>query len=142
MIVLDVNLLLYAYDSNSAHHAKAREWVDVIFSNGDLIGLPWQTIGAFLRIGTNRRLPGHRYTVPEATAMVETWLAQPNIRCIAPGERYWPILRTMIIEGQASGPLVTDAQLAALTIECGGILQTTDRDFARFPGLRWKNPLI
>lgn len=142
MIVLDVNLLLYAYDSNSAHHAKAREWVDVIFSNGDLIGLPWQTIGAFLRIGTNRRLPGYRYTVPEATAMVETWLAQPNIRCIAPGERYWPILRTMIIEGQASGPLVTDAQLAALTIECGGILQTTDRDFARFPGLRWKNPLI
>jgi hypothetical protein len=60
---------------------------------------------------------------------------------IAPGEDRWPLFRQMIVEGQASGPLITDAQLAALTIEYGGVLHTTDRDFARFPGLRWKNPL-
>ncbi len=60
---------------------------------------------------------------------------------LAPGEKHWPLLRQVVTEGQARGPLVTDAQLAAMTIECGGVLHTTDRDFGRFPGLRWTNPL-
>jgi hypothetical protein len=68
-------------------------------------------------------------------------LEQPNVRVLTPGDDHWLLLRRMIVEGQASGPLVSDAQLAALTIEYGGVLHTTDRDFARFPGLRWKNPL-
>ena len=141
MIILDANILLYAYDSASMLHSKARSWVEDVFSGTTPIGLPWQTINAFLRIMTNSRLPGERFSIREAARIAELWLEQPNVRPLAPSEDHWPLFRQMIIEGQASGPLVTDAQLAALAIEYGGVLYTTDRDFARFPGLRWKNPL-
>ena len=141
MIVLDANILLYAYDSASSHHSKARAWVERVFSAAAPIGLPWQTVTAFLRIMTNPRLPGERFSTQEAVQVVDRWLEQPNIRLLAPGDDHWPLFRQMIVEGQASGPLITDAHLAALTIEYGGVLHTTDRDFARFPGLRWTNPL-
>lgn len=141
MITLDANILLYAYDSASPLHSKARAWIEDVFSGTEPIGLPWQTASAFLRIMTNSRLPGERFSVGEAVAIVERWIEQPNIRLLAPGDDHWPLFRQMIVEGQAPGPLITDAQLAALTIEYGGVLHTTDRDFARFPGLRWKNPL-
>ncbi|PYX73846.1 MAG: PIN domain nuclease [Acidobacteria bacterium] len=141
MIVLDANILLYAYDSASSHHSKARAWVERVFSAAAPIGLPWQTVTAFLRIMTNPRLPGERFSTQEAVQVVDRWLEQPNVRLLAPGDDHWPLFRQMIVEGQASGPLITDAHLAALTIEYGGVLHTTDRDFARFPGLRWTNPL-
>ena len=141
MIVLDANILLYAYDSASSHHKKARAWVEEVFSQAAPIGLPWQTVGAFLRIITSSRLPGERFGLEEAVQLVDRWLEQPNTRLLAPGDDHWSRLRGMIVEGQASGALVSDAQLAALTIEYGGVLYTTDRDFARFPGLRWTNPL-
>jgi len=141
VIVLDANILLYAYDSASSHHSKARAWVERVFSAAAPIGLPWQTVTAFLRIMTNPRLPGERFSTQEAVQVVDRWLEQPNIRLLAAGDDHWPLFRQMIVEGQASGPLITDAHLAALTIEYGGVLHTTDRDFARFPGLRWTNPL-
>jgi len=141
VIVLDANLLLYAYAPDSSHHKAARQWVEQAFSGTEIIGIPWQTAGAFLRIITNSRLPGQRVTLDRAVEVVDLWMEQPNVRMLTPGERYWPILRQMISDGQARGPLLTDAQLAALTIENGGVLHTTDRDFARFPGLRWTNPL-
>lgn len=141
MIILDANILLYAYDSASSHHAKARAWIERAFSAAAPIGLPWQTIGAFLRIMTNPRLPGERFSLLEAVELVDRWLEQPNVRLLAPGDDHWPLFRQMVVEGQAPGALITDAQLAALTIEYGGVLHTTDRDFARFPELRWKNPL-
>jgi len=139
--VLDANILLYAYDADSEKHAKARAWVEQVFSDGTPVGLPWQTVAAFLRVVTNTRLPGKRLTAAEAAEIVDQWLDQPNVRPLSPGDQHWTLFRQMLVEGQARGPLVTDAQLAALTIEYGGILQTTDRDFARFPGLRWHNPL-
>lgn len=142
MIVLDANILLYAYDSSAGMHRAACAWVEDVFTNGEMVGLPWQTIGAFLRISTNRGLPGARLSVEEATDVVDQWLEQPHVRVLAPGESHWGLLRQMIRDGQAAGPLATDARLAAITIEYGGVLHTTDRDFARFPGLRWKNPLI
>ena len=141
MIVLDANLLLYAYDSGSSHHKVARKWVEQAFSGSEIVGIPWQTVGAFLRIITNSKLPGRRVTLDRAVEVVDLWMEQPNVRMLTPGERHWLILRQMASEGQARGPLLTDAQLAALTIEHGGVLHTTDRDFARFPGLRWTNPL-
>ncbi|HVO80917.1 MAG TPA: type II toxin-antitoxin system VapC family toxin [Terriglobales bacterium] len=141
MIVLDANLLLYAYDSLSSQHARARAWVEQVFSGSEPVGLPWPTVAAFLRIMTHPRLPGERLTLNEAVAVVDRWLEQPNVRLLAPGEDHWRLFRQMIVEGQAPGALVSDAHLAALTIEYGGVLNTTDRDFARFPGLRWKNPL-
>lgn len=141
MIVLDANILLYAYDSASSEHTKAREWVERTFSDATPVGLPWQTVAAFLRIMTNPKLPGERFTPQEAVHLVDTWLNQPNVRLLAPGEDHWPLFRQMIVDGQAHGPLISDAQLAALAIEYGGVLHTTDRDFARFPGLRWVSPL-
>lgn len=141
MIVVDANLLLYAYDPGSPHHKTARKWVEGVFSGGEILGIPWQTVGAFLRITTNSKLPGQRVTLDRAIEVVDMWLEQPNVRFLTPGERHWDLLRQMVTEGQARGPLVSDAQLAAITIEYGGVLHTTDRDFARFPGLRWVNPL-
>lgn len=141
MIILDANILLYAYDSSSSLHRPARSWVEAAFSSEEIIGLPWQTVSAFLRVVTNPGLRGDRFTIEEAIAVVDQWLAQPNVRLLAPGERHWSLLKPTLVDGQARGPLVTDAQLAALTLEYGGVLHTTDRDFARFPHLRWKNPL-
>lgn len=141
MIVLDANLLLYAYDSSSSEHAKAQAWIEDVLSGSDAVGLPWQTVKAFLRITTNSRLPGERLSIKEAVQIVDLWLEQPNVRLLAPGDDHWVLLRRTMLEGQASGALISDAELAALTIEFGGVLHTTDRDFARFPGLRWTNPL-
>jgi hypothetical protein len=142
MIILDANILLYAHDATAPQNAPAREWVERVFAGAEPVGLPWQTIAAFLRVATNPRLPGERYTVEEAAVLVDRWLEQPRVRLLAPGENHWSLLRQMMAEGQVRGPLITDAQLAALTIEHGGVLHTTDRDFARFPGLRWTNPLV
>lgn len=141
MIVVDASLLIYSYDTDSVYHEKSRAWVEHVFSDVEPVGLPWQTVSAFLRIITNRRLPGSRLTVEQAVQIVEEWLEQPNVRIIVAGDEHWSLLKRMIVEGRASGPLVSDAELVALTIEYGGVLYTADRDFARFPGLRWKNPL-
>ena len=141
MIVVDANLLIYSYDTDSTHHRKSRAWVEEIFSDIELVGLPWQTVSAFLRVVTNRRLPGSRLTVEQAIEIVEAWLEQPNVRIIVASDDHWSVLKRMIVEGQAAGPLISDAELVALTVEYGGVLHTADRDFARVPWLRWKNPL-
>jgi uncharacterized protein len=141
MIVLDANILLYAYDETAELWLAARDWLSEIFSAEDHVGLPWQTIYAFLRISTNPALRGARFSMKEATDVVDSWLQEPNIAVISPGNRHWALLEKLLIAGQVRGPRVTDAQLAAITIEYGGVLYTTDRDFARFPGLRWINPL-
>lgn len=141
MIVIDVNLLLYAYSAPSPKQEAARAWLETTLSADEPVGLPWPVISAFLRITSNTKLPHLRRPVEEATRTVDEWLRQGNVRELVPGDGHWPLFRRMILEGQATGDLVSDAQIAALTIEYGGVLYTTDRDFARFPGLRWKNPL-
>jgi uncharacterized protein len=135
VIVLDANILLYAYDSSSTQHKKARRWFEELLSTGGPVGLPWQTAAAFLRIVTNSKLTGERLTLEEAWRIVDRWIEHPNIRLLSPGENHWSHFRQMTLEGQARGPLISNAQLAALTNEYGGVLHTTDRDFARFPGL-------
>jgi hypothetical protein len=142
MIVVDINLLLYAYDGRAAMHDQARLWWQSVISGPELIGLPWQTIHGFLRISTDTRISGNQVTMESSLALVEQWMNLPHVRILTPGERHWSILRRMLLEGQARGPMTTDAQLAAMTIEYGGILYTNDRDFARFPGLQWINPLL
>ncbi len=142
MIVPDANLLLYAYDTNSDLQPSAGRWLRHILSGPDTVGLSWLSIGAFLRIATNSRLGLSQLTMPLAIDIVEEWLARRAVRLIVPGEGHWAILKEMLIAGRVQGPVTTDAQIAALTIEYGGVLHTTDRDFARFPGLRWVNPLL
>lgn len=141
MIVLDANILLYAYHSESEWHTKARKWLEQILSGDSPVGLPWQTIAAFVRISTNPRIPGSCFTTAEAIEVVDEWLGRTNVRLLVPGDQHWSYFRAALVEGQASGVLASDAELAALTIEHGGVLHTTDRDFSRFPGLRWKNPI-
>jgi toxin-antitoxin system PIN domain toxin len=139
--VIDANLLIYSYNSGSDYHRQAALWLENALSSDDVVGFTWQAISAFLRVMTNPKLPVRRFSLVQAAQIVDLWLEHPNIQVLTPGERYWPLFRRMVVEGRAAGPLVSDAQIAALTIEYGGVLYTADRDFARFPGLRWKNPL-
>lgn len=142
MIVPDANLLLYAYDSNSDQQPSAGRWLQQILSGPDTVGLSWISIGAFLRIATNSRLGRGQLPMTSAIDIVDGWLAMRAVRLIVPGESHWAILKEMLIAGRVQGPVTTDAQLAAMTLEHGAILHTADRDFARFPGLRWVNPLV
>ena len=141
MIVLDANILIYSYNNGSAYHVQARAWLETTFSGVEMVGLPWQAVSAFLRVMTNPRLPAERFSLAQAAQIVDLWLGHPNVQILTPSERYWPVFRRMVVEGKAAGPLISDAEIAALTIEYGGVLHTADRDFARFPGLRWENPL-
>jgi hypothetical protein len=142
LIVLDANLLLDAYDTKSPHHSAASAWLGGVFSGPELIGLPWQVVWAFLRLSTSPRIFTNSLSMEQAVNIVQQWMELKQIRLLAPGEHHWDLLRQVLIDGQARGPLTTDAELAALTIEYGGVLYSTDRDFARFPGLRWVNPLL
>lgn len=141
MIVIDVNLLLYAHMRSSSFYPSARIWFEKTLSSDQEVGIPLQSAMAFLRITTNQNVPLGRLDIVSALRIVDAWLAQPNVRLLFAGDGHWPVFRRMLLEGRAAGVLGTDAHLAAVTIECGGTLYTTDSDFARFPGLRWKNPL-
>ena len=141
MIVIDVNLLLYSHRRSSPYYRTARAWFERTLSSGEEVGIPLLCAMAFLRIATNKRIPVGRLEMPFALGIVEGWLEQPNVRLLYAGEDHWPLFRRLLLDGNASGDLGTDAHLAALTIEWAGTLYTTDSDFARFPGLRWRNPL-
>ena len=142
MILLDVNILLYAYNAEAEQHEKSRAWFETVLSGPDFVRFAWLTLWAFLRIATSPRVFYRPLSAPEAEAAISSWLAQPVAGTLEPGERHWDILRGLVRDAQATGPLVMDAALAALALEHGATLCTTDRDFARFPGLRWTNPLV
>jgi len=141
VILIDANLLLYAYDDRSVHHAASRKWLEEGLRGPELVRFAWVTLWAFLRIGTNPRVFSRPLSLSEAQAAVSAWLAQPAADVLEPGDRHWEILGNLMQKGQATGPLVMDAVLAAIALEHGAVLCTTDRDFSRFPGLKWLNPL-
>jgi toxin-antitoxin system PIN domain toxin len=141
MILIDANLLLYAYDAASEQHQAASAWLAASLSKAEPVGLAWVTILAFLRIATNPRMRAQPFTSSEAVAVVNEWLDRPNVAVLAPTERHWSILQDLIPRAQVRGPLMIDAHLAVLAIEHGAVLCTNDRDFSRFPGLKWMNPL-
>lgn len=141
MILVDANLLLYAHDSSSPDHAAADAWLVEVLAGDEEIRIPLMVLLAFIRIGTNPAVFREPMTPAEAIGIVEELLDQPGVELATPTPRHWSTLNALSRGGQARGPLVMDAHLAALTIEHGGVLFTTDRDFARFPGLRVRNPL-
>ena len=141
MILVDANILLYAQDSLSPHHQQAREWWDGRLSQGGPVCLCWTVLSAFIRIGTNHRVFDHPLSLEQALARVQSWLDQPFTRVVRPTEQHWTIFQQMLTDGQAVANLTTDAHLAALAIEHGCELASTDSDFARFPKLKWSNPL-
>jgi toxin-antitoxin system PIN domain toxin len=141
VILVDSNILLYAEDALSPHHDVAREWWDRQLSGTSPVCLCWTVIGAFIRIGTNPRVFETPLSLKAAITRVQSWLDQPSARLIYATERHWSVYKDLLVDGQAFGNLVTDAHLAALAIQHGCELMSTDADFARFRKLRWTNPL-
>ena len=141
MILIDANLLLYAEDSLSEFHEEARSWWDEQLSGSNPVALCWPALTAFIRIGTNARLHRRPLTLKEAIERVQSWLEQPCVRLIQTTEQHWPLFQQMLRAGNASANLVSDAHLAALAVEHNCVLYSTDTDFARFRGLKWKNPI-
>ena len=141
MILVDANILLYAEDSTSPRHFQARNWWDDQLSQSGPVCLCWMVLSAFIRIGTNPRVYEHPLSLEQALTRVQSWLDQPCTRVLRPTEQHWAVFQQMLKEGQAVANLVTDAHLAALAFEHGCQLASTDSDFARFPKLKWINPL-
>jgi len=141
MILVDANLLLYAEDRGSPHHEKARTWWDNRLSGASPTCLCWPVILAFIRIATNRRIYLRPLLLEEAAARVQSWLDQPCVRIVQPTKNHWRYFREMLLAGQAEANLASDAHLAALAVEHGCRLCSTDADFRRFPKLAWFNPL-
>lgn len=141
MILVDANLLLYAEDALSARHEAARAWWDAQLSDASPVCLSWGVLCAFIRISTNSRVYERPLDLTQAMSRVQSWLDQPCVRLVHPTERHWTVLQALLHEGQALGNLVTDAHLAALAVQHGCTLMSTDSDFARFPKLKWNNPL-
>ncbi len=140
MKLLDANVLLYAYDSNSAHHAACRDWLEGALNDDEPVGLPWQTSLAFIRISTNPRAVRRPLEPKEACAIISVLFERPNVVVVEPGEQFWRTFLGLVAEGKVSGPLITDAALAALALEQGASVCSTDRDFRRFDGLPVMDP--
>lgn len=141
MTLLDANILLYAYNADAPRQSAASRWLADLLGRGEAIGLPWVTVWAFIRISTNSRIWPNPRPLKEALAIVREWLSQPGIVMVHPGPLHIDILEQLAVEYGAAGPLFTDAVLAALALEHGAVLASTDQDFRRFPNVRWANPL-
>jgi toxin-antitoxin system PIN domain toxin len=141
VILVDANLLLYAEDSLAEHHDAAMDWWDKQLSGSEPVALCWPVLTAFIRIATNARLHRRPLAIKEAMDRVQSWLEQPCVRILVPGDQHWSHFGQMLKAGNALGNLVSDAHLAALAIEHNCILASADLDFARFKGLKWINPI-
>jgi hypothetical protein len=141
VIVPDVNLLVHAYNSGSPVHARARSWWERSLGDPAPVGLAWVVILGFIRITTHPRILAHPLSATHACGHAEAWLRQPQVLLLHPGERHASILFDLLRGLGTAGNLTTDAHLAALAIEHQVELNSTDADFARFPGLSWRNPI-
>lgn len=141
MILVDANLILYAIDSSSPMHEKAVLWWNRSLSGSSPVCLSWTVILAFIRIATNARIFDKPLSLDQALSYVNDWLAQPCVRIIGPTVSHWEVFQRLLKSGQAVANLTTDAHLAAIAIEHGCTMMSTDSDFMRFKGLKWENPL-
>jgi toxin-antitoxin system PIN domain toxin len=141
VILIDINLLMYATFENAAQHLAAREWLDAQLNGPTRVGLPWHCLLGFLRISTNPRGVAGAITMTDAWQQVEGWLGCDSAWIPEPTERHTGVLGRLLAQPGTHGNMVPDAQLAALAIEHGLTLCSTDGDFARFRELKWMNPL-
>jgi toxin-antitoxin system PIN domain toxin len=141
MIIVDANILLYAYDADSPHHDRARSWLERSLSKEPDVRIGLTSILAFLRIGTDPRVFAQPLEPAWAVATVQSWLARSNVAVALPGDGHWAVVAKLAAAGKARGSMLMDAHLAALALEHGATLATSDRDFARFPRLRIVDPL-
>jgi uncharacterized protein len=141
-MIVDANVLLHAVDASSPFHESAKNWLESSLNEPARIGLPWTSLLAFQRISTHPRASASPLSPSQAWSFVADWLAAGATWVPVPGERHAEIIRDLIIAGDLRGNLVTDAHLAALAIEYGVGVCSTDSDFARFPQITWVNPLV
>jgi len=140
-VLLDANLLLYAVDSDSPLNIRAASWLEGVLNGDRRVGLPWQTIGAFLRISTHPRVVTNPLSSRQAWGYVEEWLSCDPVWVPPATERTAAVFGRLVSELDITGNLVTDAALAALAIEHGLVVCSADTDFGRFHGVRWENPV-
>lgn len=140
-MLVDANLLLYAVDQRSAAHATVRDWLTAELNGTRRVGLPWQSLGSFLRIATHPRAFERPLTPLEGWRRIQDWLAAPAAWIPVAGERHAALLGELVAAHEVRGSLVPDAQLAALALEHGLTVCSADSDFARFTEVRWMNPL-
>lgn len=141
MILVDANLLVYARVGSLPQHAAAREWLDSRLNDTPRVGLPWASLLTFVRLVSSRRIFERAERVTEAWRQVERWLRLESVWIPAPTARHAELLGGLLGDVGERADLVPDAHLAALAMEHGLELCSTDGDFARFSGLRWSNPL-
>jgi uncharacterized protein len=140
-MIVDANVLLYAVDASSSFHAPARDWLESSLNEPSRVGLPWASLLAFQRIATHPRASARPLSSAEAWSFIADWLDADATWVPVPGERHAEIISDLIVAGDLRGNLVTDAHLAALAIEHGVGICSTDSDFARFPQVTWVNPI-
>ena len=141
MILVDANLLLYAHNRSAPEHAAARAWFERALSGPDRIGVPWPSILSFVRLASNPVVFREPITPAAAWQVVRQWLRQKNVWIPTPGTLHGEIFESLLADRRVTSRMVPDAHLAALAIEHGLTLCSTDGDFARFAGLPWNNPL-
>jgi len=141
VVLPDVNVLVYAHREDTEHHAACRRWPEATINGEERYGVSELVLSGFIRVVTHPKVFASPSTLAQALEFAEQIREQPNAMLIEPGERHWAIFRRLCTEAKVKGNLVPDAYFAALAIECGCEWITTDRDFGRFTGLRWRSPL-
>jgi toxin-antitoxin system PIN domain toxin len=141
VIIPDLNLVMYAYSRDAPKHVPARAWWEDVLSGSEPVAIPWVVVLGFVRMMTNRAVFASPMVPATAFAHIHTWFARSNVERIEPGPKHLDLLERLISAAGVAGNLTTDAHLAALAIEHQCELHSNDNDFARFPGLRWRNPL-
>lgn len=141
MMLVDANLLIYSVNEDAPAHRGAKAWVESAMSGRETVALSWSVLLAFMRVTTRPGLFRRPLRTVEALDVAASWLEQVPVTVVHAGPRHISILRDLLVPSGTGGNLTSDAHLAALAIEHGAELCTTDRDFGRFPGLRWRNPI-
>lgn len=141
LIVVDANLLIYAFNPQDQMHTVARNWLESVLSSDDVLAIPMLAVAALLRTSTHPSLGDLHRRMGEALQAIDDLLALPNVRVLHTDSGHWKELKRVLDESGVHGRTVTDAQFAALALQHHGTLYTTDRHFRRFPRLRWVNPL-
>lgn len=140
MILPDVNVLIYAFRTDSPDHSRYRNWLESVVNSPAAYGISPQVLSGVVRIATHPRIFARPSRLSDALDFARSLIAQPHAATVVPGERHWPIFERLCAEATATGNLVQDAWYAALAIESGCEWITTDRDYSRFSGLRWSAP--
>ena len=141
MIIPDLNLLVYAHNEEAPHHSTARRWWESLVNGAERIGVPWIVSTGFVRLMTHPKVLVRPVTPVEAVDYVREWFRFPQVTTVNPGAGHLTFFRRNLVAAGVGGNLVTDAHIAALSMEYQAEVHSNDNDFGRFPGLRWRNPL-